>query len=81
MSDVASIVNSVLVMLILIFFLALFHFSPLQTEHELTPYLVHNRLAVTSLERWETLVVNKQHAQLNYWILRGKVKAVFRIPA
>ena len=51
------------------------------TEQELTSYLVHNRLVVTFLERLETLVVNKQHAQLNYWILRGKMRAVFRIPA
>src|SRR6266545_6366357 len=25
--------------------------------------------------------VNKRHTQLSYWILRGRVRAVFRIPA
>ncbi len=33
------------------------------------------------LRKLNRVCVNKRHAQLSYWILRGKVRAVFRIPA
>src|SRR6266850_5021309 len=39
------------------------------------------RLGHSRLESWNFVCVNKRHAQLSYWILRGRVSGVFRIPA